>query len=124
MNQLTNKNYNCHGLDPTDTCGCSNNHSDNEESHGQSSSCSSEGCSCPSKQSQFMNISFDGVESIPCSVLAIFDINEQAYIVLSHPDTKEHLLYRYSESIDDATLDVIMGEEFDLVAKTYKALYQ
>jgi hypothetical protein len=103
------------------SCGCGSSEDENESSPDlELSSCESGSCSCPAKKNQYtIELVLDDAEPIACPILAIFDINEQAYIALNHPKFNRQLLYRYYEHPDSVSLDVIDGEEFDLVSKTF-----
>jgi len=87
-------------------------------------SCQSSACSCPEKNSLGIAITFDDGKTYDCRLLARFDINQQDYVVLEHPKTKQQLLYRYTDLENQVTLDVIVGREFDIVAKTYQAIME
>ncbi len=94
-------------------CGCSEHNDDSK----------SKGCNCSTKESsQSIMIQFNSEETVECPILSIFNINEQSYIALSHPKTNQQLLYRYDEIDKSVSLDVISGEELELVSKTFIAI--
>ena len=68
-------------------------------------------------------ISFDDGTECECPVLSIFDVNEQEYIALYHPERQKALLYRFKEDSDGIFLENIDDEEeFDFVANAFQGL--
>lgn len=92
---------------------CSDKNCGGCHSKGNSGGCHSKG--------DAIDIDF-GFETLTCSVLNVLTINDQEYIILQHPLEKMQLLYRYNEINGNITLDVIDGEEFDLVARAYESI--
>ena len=98
-------------------CGCGCGCGDDE--HGCGDSC---GCGCGGHQ-QAVLISFDDGTECECPVLSIFDVNEQEYIALYHPERQKALLYRFKEDSDGIFLENIDDEEeFDFVANAFQGL--
>ncbi len=98
------------------SCGCGGC-SCGEDAH----SCGG-GCSCGGHQ-QSVLISFDDGTEYECPVLSIFDINEQEYIALYHPERQKALLYRFKEDEDGIFLENIDDEEeFQFVANAFQNL--
>lgn len=93
-------------------------------SSGGCSSNSSEGCSCPSKNTKSFTIEFEDQSKVECKQLAILEVNEQDYIVLEHPEKKVHLLYRYNCDENQVQLEEIEGREFNLIAAAYESIHQ
>ena len=100
------------------TCGCGGCGADAE---GCGSGCS---CGCGGHQ-QSVLISFDDGTEYECPVLSIFDINEQEYIALYHPERQKALLYRFQEDEDGIFLENIDDEdEFQFVANAFQNLQE
>ncbi|AVM67842.1 hypothetical protein C3V36_00310 [Lachnospiraceae bacterium oral taxon 500] len=96
-------------------CGCE------DDSHGCGDGC---GCGCGGHQ-QAVLISFDDGTEYECPVLSIFDVNEQEYIALYHPERQKALLYRFKEDSDGIFLENIDDEEeFQFVAKAFQGLQE
>ncbi len=91
-----------------------------EDSHGCGSGC---GCGCGGGYGQSVLIRFDDGTEYECPVLSIFDINEQEYIALYHPERQKALLYRFKEDREGIFLENIDDEEeFQLVANAFQNL--
>ena len=57
--------------------------------------------------------------------MSIFDINEQEYIALYHPERQKALLYRFQEDEDGIFLENIDDEdEFQFVANAFQNLQE
>ena len=68
-------------------------------------------------------ISFEDGTQCECPVLSIFDINEQEYIALYHPEKQRALLYRFLENSQGVVLEMIDDEEeFEMVANAFRNL--
>ena len=102
-------------------CGCGCGCGDDE--HGCGDGCGDScGCGCGGHQ-QAVLISFDDGTECECPVLSIFDVNEQEYIALYHPERQKALLYRFKEDSDGIFLENIDDEEeFDFVANAFHGL--
>lgn len=102
-------------------CGCGCGCGDDE--HGCGDGCGDScGCGCGGHQ-QAVLISFDDGTECECPVLSIFDVNEQEYIALYHPERQKALLYRFKEDSDGIFLENIDDEEeFDFVANAFQGL--
>ena len=97
------------------SCGCE------DDSHGCGDGC---GCGCGGHQ-QAVLISFDDGTEYECPVLSIFDVNEQEYIALYHPERQKALLYRFKEDSDGIFLENIDDEEeFQFVANAFQGLQE
>lgn len=98
-----------------DTCGCGSD----------GSSCGG-GCSCGgdcSGHGQMVHISFEDGSEYDCPVLSIFNIEEQEYIALYHPEKQRALLYRFAEEETGIFLESIDDEEeFNAAANAFQNL--
>lgn len=109
------------------SCGCGG-YEDASDSYGcgSDSGCGSGcggGCGCGGGEGQSVRIAFEDGTEYDCPVLSIFDINEQEYIALYHPEKQKALLYRFKEDINGIFLEGIDDEtEFELVARAFQNL--
>lgn len=105
-------------------CGC---HSEEDMNAGCGSSCGDscgEGCGCGGgSQGEAIRIQFDDGTEYDCPVLSIFEINDQEYIALYHPERQKALLYRFMENFNGVVLESIEDEEeFNTVANAFRNL--
>ncbi len=121
-------------LDKQDTCGCGSHqhdhHDHHEEAHGGcgcgSSHDSEDGCGCGGHDHQSVTLTLEDNTELVCPIIEVFDINEQDYIALLHPEDETVLLYRLFDN-DDDTIDlesIDSDEEFELVSKTFLATHE
>lgn len=104
--------------------GCGSSHS---HTCGSGCGCSSDnGCGCGgscSSSQESIFLSFDDGSQYQCPILSIFDINDQDYIALYHPEKQRALLYRFHQGQAGINLEIIEDEaEFELVAKAFRNL--
>lgn len=102
---------------PVEDCGCGGSEGD---SCGSGCGC---GGGCGGGQGQMVRINFEDGTEYDCPVLSIFNIDEQEYIALYHPEKQRALLYRFEEDENGIFLDSIDNEEeFNMVAEAFQNL--
>jgi len=120
QDHTTSKSSGCN----SDSCRCGTSDDEIESiTESELNSCESGDCNCSAKKNGYaIELALFDSEPVTCPILALFDINDQAYIALNHPESNRQLLYRYYEHSESVSLDVIYDDELDLVAKTFVAI--
>lgn len=84
------------------------------------------GCGCGCGDEEFMTIFLDNDEELKCSVLDIFELeeNDNSYIALLPVGEDEVLIYRYIEEGENFKLENIeTDEEFSLVEEAFFSIF-
>ncbi|NDL68148.1 DUF1292 domain-containing protein [Anaerotalea alkaliphila] len=109
-------------------CGCGDDDCTDEGCDCGDAGCSDEGCGCGHDHDhpyQKISLTLDDDTTEECSVLGIFDVEEQSYIALLPDNSDNVLLYRYSEEESTPNLENIESDaEFELVSSTFLSLIE
>lgn len=83
-----------------------------------------ENCGCEETHDTITLTLEDGQE-LECPVIEIFEIENQEYIALLHPEDQTALIYRFSEFDDDSIeiTSIESDEEFEKVAEYMNSQY-
>lgn len=97
-------------------CGCGHSHG-HDHSH--------EDCECGGSHAATVVISLDGESDLTCNVIGTFDVEEREYIALQPTGEEEVLIFRYTESDGEVSLDNIESdEEYEAVAEVFYGLLE
>lgn len=114
---MDDKNKECgcgHDHEHEDSCGCGHNH-DHEHEDG-----------CCGGHEQMMTLVLEDNSEMKCSVLGVFEVEDEEYIALLPVGDDEVLLYKYVESENEdgfELLNIESDEEFEKVENVFFEIF-
>ena len=98
---------------------------DDKNLHAHDEDC---GCGCghDNEEHDFVTLTLEDGSDLEYPIIDIFDIEDQSYIALLHPQEETALLYRFKDN-EDGTIDVTnieSDEEFDQVSAYMNSLME
>ncbi|PAB56730.1 DUF1292 domain-containing protein [Anaeromicrobium sediminis] len=108
-------------------CGCNNGEHEHKHEHKhEDGGCCGGGCGHHShEEAAKMYLTLDDGEELECEVIGVFEVENKEYIALLPVGEEDAFIYTFEETEEGPVLDQIESdEEFEIVAKAFKELFQ